>query len=149
MILKCDAAIKGNFFLTQGTRMETWLMQVQSFCILLLIVGGIIVRRRRKWHVKIMSIAMAWDIILILQIELNRSAILKATRALTNPMILNVHISFAVSTVILYGFMIYTGRQLLSGNEKIKAQHRLLGWSTFILRILTFITSFWAVAPKL
>jgi uncharacterized membrane protein YozB (DUF420 family) len=128
--------------------METWLLQTQSFSILLLITVGIIVRRRRQIHVKIMSVAIIWDIILILQIELNRSAILKATKAMTNTMILNIHISIAVSVVILYGFMIYTGRQLLSGNEKIRPRHKLLGWSTLIMRILTFVTSFWAVAPK-
>lgn len=129
--------------------MEAWLLQIQSFSILLLILGGIIVRRRRQIHIKIMSAAMIWDIILILQIELNRSAILKATKAMTNTLILNIHISIAVSVVILYGFMIYTGRQLLSGNEKIRPFHQLLGWSTLIMRILTFVTSFWAVTPKI
>ncbi len=128
--------------------METWLMQFQSFSILLLISAGIIVRRRRQLHVKIMSTAMVWDVILILQIELSRSAILKATHAVTNPLILNIHISIAVSTVVLYGFMIYTGRKLLSGQNQIRPRHKFLGWTTFTMRILTFITSFWAVVPK-
>ncbi len=128
--------------------METWLMQSQSLCIVLLIVAGVIVRRRRPLHVKIMSTAMIWDVILILQIELSRSAILKATKAMTNPLILNIHISIAVSTVILYGFMVYTGRKLLSGQESIRPRHKLLGWTTLSMRILTFITSFWAVVPK-
>jgi hypothetical protein len=128
--------------------METWLMQFQSFCILLLMLAGIIVRRRRQIHVKIMSVAMLWDVILILQIELSRSAILKATNAVTNPLILNIHISIAVSTVVLYGFMIFTGRKLLSGQNQIRARHKFLGWTTLTMRILTFITSFWAVVPK-
>jgi hypothetical protein len=128
--------------------MELWSMQLQSFSILFLIVSGIILRHNRKIHIRIMSVAIAWDVILILQIELSRSAILKATKAMTNPLLLNIHISFAVTTVILYGLMIYTGRKLLGGNEKIRPRHRLLGWSTLIMRILTFITSFWAVATK-
>jgi hypothetical protein len=128
--------------------METWLMQFQSFSILLLMLAGIIVRRRRQLHVKIMSAAMVWDVILILQIELSRSAILKATHAVTNPLILNIHISIAVSTVVLYGFMIYTGRKLLSGQNQIRPRHKILGWTTLTMRILTFITSFWAVVPK-
>jgi hypothetical protein len=128
--------------------METWLMQFQSFSILLLMSAGIIVRRRRQLHVKIMSTAMVWDVILILQIELSRSAILKATHAVTNPLILNIHISIAVSTVVLYGFMIYTGRKLLSGQNQIRPRHKFLGWTTLTMRILTFITSFWAVVPK-
>ena len=128
--------------------METWLMQFQSFSILLLMLAGLIVRRRRQLHVKIMSAAMVWDVILILQIELSRSAILKATHAVTNPLILNIHISIAVSTVVLYGFMIYTGRKLLSGQNQIRPRHKFLGWTTLTMRILTFITSFWAVVPK-
>ena len=128
--------------------MEVWLMQGQSLSILILMEIGIILRRRRKTHVRIMSVAMIWDVILILQIELSRSAILKATKAVTNPMILNIHVSIAVTTVLLYGCMIYTGRKLLAGNNEIKKKHRNLGYLTFFMRVLTFITSFWAVIPK-
>ncbi|MCM2351694.1 MAG: hypothetical protein NDI69_16885 [Bacteriovoracaceae bacterium] len=128
--------------------METWLMQTQSLCIVLLMLAGIVARRRRQLHVKLMSIAMIWDIILILQVELSRSAILKASNAITNPLILNVHVSFAVATVILYGFMVHSGKKMLANEPGIRKKHRILGYTTFLLRILTFITSFWAVAPK-
>jgi hypothetical protein len=128
--------------------MEAWLLQMQSLCIVLLMLVGIVVRRRRDLHVKIMSTAMIWDILLILQIELSRSAILKASKAVTNPMILNIHVSIAVSTVILYGFMVYTGRALLAGKNEIRPKHRILGYTTLFMRILTFVTSFWAVVPK-
>ena len=128
--------------------METRLMQSQSLCIVLLMIAGIIVRRNRKLHVKIMSVAMIWDVILILQIELSRSAILKASKVVTNELALNIHVAIAVSTVVLYGFMIRSGRKLLSGNNSVLPHHKKLGWTTLAMRILTFITSFWAVAPK-
>ncbi len=128
--------------------MEAWLMQTQSLCIVLLMLLGIFKRRQRQLHVKIMSLAMIWDVLLILQIELSRSAILKASNAVSNPMMLNIHVSIAVSTVVLYGFMIYTGRALLSGRNEVRNKHKLLGYSTFLMRILTFVTSFWAVVPK-
>lgn len=128
--------------------MPVWLMQLQSLCIVLLMIAGIRKHRNRSLHVKIMSTAMIWDVLLILQVELSRSAILKASKALTNPMILNIHVSIAVSTVILYGFMVYTGRALLDGQNQYRQKHRLLGYTTFIMRLLTFITSFWAVIPK-
>lgn len=128
--------------------MEAWLMQAQSFCIVLLMIVGIAYRRRRDKHVKIMSAAMIWDVILILQIELSRSAILKASKALTNTTLLNIHVAIAVTTVILYGFMVYTGRALLNGKNEFRQRHKYLGYMTFSLRVLTFITSFWAVAPK-
>lgn len=122
-------------------------MQLQSFCILLIMIAGIFWRRNRSWHIKIMSVAMIWDVILILQIELSRSAILKASKAINNHLALNIHVSIAVTTVILYGIMIYTGRKLLRG-EPVRKQHRFLGYTTFFMRVLTFATSFLAVAPK-
>ena len=123
-------------------------MQAQSLCILALIIVGIVYRKRRTIHVRIMSFAIIWDVILILQIELSRSAILKASNALTNSNALNIHVSIAVSTVILYVMMIYTGRKMLAGQVQFRLKHRFLGYSTLLMRILTFVTSLWAVAPK-
>jgi hypothetical protein len=111
-------------------------------------IAGIKVHRNRKLHVKIMSFAMIWDIILILQIELSRSAIIKASKAISKTMALNIHVSIAVLTVIFYGFMIQSGRAILSGNIQLRNRHKILGYSTMLLRILTFVTSFWAVTPK-
>jgi hypothetical protein len=128
--------------------METWLMQAQSVCIVLVMMVGLYFRRSRRKHVKIMSFAMVWDVILILQIELSRSAILKASNALSNAKALNIHVAIAVSTVLLYVLMIYTGRAVLSGQEKMRSKHRILGYSTFFMRVLTLVTSFWAVVPK-
>lgn len=128
--------------------MEAWLMQLQSACIVILMAVGIYFRRQRSLHVKIMSTAMIWDIILILQIELSRSAILKASKAMSNAMALNIHVSIAVATVLLYGLMVYTGRAMLYGKNEFRKKHRILGYTTFLMRILTFVTSFWAVAPK-
>lgn len=128
--------------------METWLMQSQSLCIVILMLAGVYFRRRRSTHVKIMSVAMIWDVLLILQIELSRSAILKASKAMDNALMLNIHVSIAVSTVILYAFMVHSGRKLLSGQHQFRQRHKLLGWTTLSMRLLTFITSFWAVTPK-
>jgi hypothetical protein len=127
--------------------MEVFLMQGQSLCIVLLITLGIFLRKKRTYHVRIMSTAIIWDILLILQIELSRSAVLKASKALENTMLLNIHVAIAVTTVVLYGFMIKTGLSLLKGKSKMNSKHKLLGWLTISMRILTFITSFWAVSP--
>lgn len=121
------------------------IFQIQSFLILSLILVGVYLRKERAKHVKIMGTAIAWDIILILQIELSRSAIAKASEALQNKMMLNIHVSIAVLTVVFYFAMIFTGRKLLKGQTSIRAKHKLLGWCTVVLRLLTFITSFFAV----
>ncbi|MEC7276385.1 MAG: hypothetical protein VXV96_08700 [Bdellovibrionota bacterium] len=124
------------------------IFQIQSALILTLMIAGLINRKKRSLHVKLMGGTIFWDILLVLQIELNRSAIIKASNAVTNAMILNIHVTIAVSTVLLYFVMIYTGRKLLKGDNSIKPLHKKLGWSAFTLRVLTFATSFWAVTPQ-
>jgi hypothetical protein len=124
-------------------------MQMQSIAIVLLMLTGIYFRHRRSVHIKLMSASMLWDVFLILQIELSRSAIMKASNAGTNPTALNIHVSIAITTVILYGFMIQSGRKYLKlGLPEIRKRHRFLGWTTLIMRLLTLATSFMAVAPK-
>jgi uncharacterized membrane protein YozB (DUF420 family) len=120
--------------------------QIQSFLVYSLMVFGISKRKQRKIHVPTMIAVLTWDILLILQIELNRKAVEKAVKALVNPIILNVHVSLAVSCVVFYFLLIYTGKKLLAGDKNFRARHRLFGWTAFALRTLTLITSFFAVA---
>lgn len=122
--------------------------QTQSILIYSLMILGIIKRKNRRQHVPIMSTVLIWDVLLILQIELSRGAINKAAEAVINPIILNIHVSFAVSSVIFYGLLVWTGRRLLQGDNEKRFLHRIFGWSAVILRTLTLLTSFFTVAPK-
>lgn len=124
------------------------IFQIQSFLILSLMTIGIYLRKKRSAHIKVMLTTIVWDILLVLQIELNRGAILKASKAVSNAMILNIHVSIAVLTVIFYFAMLYTGRKMLQGEMRFRPLHKKLGWSAWTLRILTFATSFWAVTPQ-
>lgn len=124
------------------------LFQIQSFLILSLMTLGVYLRRKRSVHIKVMGTTILWDILLVLQIELNRGAIIKASKAVTNPMLLNIHVSIAVLTVLFYFAMIYTGRRFIKGEEEIRPLHKKLGWTTWGLRVLTFATSFYAVIPQ-
>lgn len=121
------------------------LFQIQSFLILLMIYLAVYLRRKRQTHVRLAAVAITWDILLVLQIELSRGAINKASQAVQNTWPLNLHVSIAVSTVILYFFMIHTGRKILRGDIYIRPKHRVLGMSVLVLRTLTFITSFFAL----
>ena len=122
--------------------------QIQSIIIYSLMIYGITKRKNRKIHVPVMSAVLILDVILILQIELGRSAVEKAAKAVTNSMLLNVHVTFAVLSVVFYVLLVFTGRKLLRGENSIRARHRLFGWTAFALRTLTLITSFFAVTPQ-
>ncbi|MEC8624269.1 MAG: DUF420 domain-containing protein [Bdellovibrionota bacterium] len=125
------------------------IFQTQSFIILSLLFFGtwvILKKKNRDLHVKTMLLAIVWDIILVLQIELSRGAIEKASKVTSNTNILNIHVSLAVSAVVLYVLMILTGKKVLKGNRDILGLHKKLGLLTLLMRTLTFITSFFAVA---
>lgn len=124
------------------------IFQTQSIIIYSLMIFGIMKRRNRKIHVPVMSAVLILDVLLILQIELGRSAVEKAAKAIVNPMILNVHVTFAVLSVVFYVLLVITGRKLLKGEHSIRPRHRLFGWTALALRTLTLLTSFFAVVPK-
>jgi uncharacterized membrane protein YozB (DUF420 family) len=112
----------------------------------MLLIFGLIKRKNRKLHIRTMLTAIVWDILLVLQIELTRGAINKASQAIENPLLLNIHVSLALTTVLLYFAMLFTGHKLKNGFESVRTQHMILGYTTFTLRILTYITSFGAVS---
>ena len=122
--------------------------QTQSIIIYSLMIFGIMKRKNRKIHVPVMSAVLILDVLLILQIEFGRSAVEKATKVLVNPIILNIHVTFAVLSVVFYVLLVITGRKLLKGEQSIRPRHRLFGWTAFALRTLTLLTSFYAVVPK-
>jgi hydrogenase-4 membrane subunit HyfE len=124
--------------------MPAWFLQLQSVIIVILMLVGISLHRNRKLHIKLMSVAMIWDVLLILQIELARGAVAKASRALSNPLVLNIHVSLAVTTVVFYVVMVTLGRKIMNGKAHLLDYHKFFGRLTMALRILTLITSYWA-----
>jgi cytochrome b561 len=116
--------------------------QTQSALILLMLFVGVYFRRQTKRHVKIMTSAIVWDILLVLQIELNRGAIAKAVEVTQNKWLLNFHVSLAVTCVLCYGVMFFTGRQMLKQNFSWRSWHKNFGLLTLFLRVATFVTSF-------
>lgn len=121
--------------------MSSIIFQVQSIIIVSLLFYGVYKKKNRYLHMKIMKTAIIWDLLLVAQIELNRSAILKASKVVSNPMILNIHVSLAVSTVLLYGVVYYTGTKLHKGDEKMRKLHKPIALFTLTTRVLTLITS--------
>jgi hypothetical protein len=121
------------------------IFQVQSILIVSLMLYGVYHRKTRYKHIKIMKTVIIWDLLLVAQIELTRSAILKASKIYDNPQILNIHVSLAVSTVLLYAVIAYTGTKLKNGNENIRKYHKAVGILTLTTRIATLITSYLVV----
>jgi uncharacterized membrane protein YozB (DUF420 family) len=122
--------------------MSAILFQLQSFAIICLLVFGISQHRNRLKHKQIMWSAVIWDLILIVQIELNREAVEKALTTQDNTPILNIHVCLALITVVLYFVAIYLGQSVLKGKNHLLKFHKNLGKLVLLLRVMTFITSF-------
>lgn len=123
--------------------------QLQSIIIYGLMILGISKRKNRRHHVPLMAAVIIWDVILIIQIELTRGAIEKASKIPVNPFLLNIHVTFAVLSVVFYGLLVWTGKKLLNADNSVRKRHRVFGWSAFTLRTLTLLTSFFVAAPKI
>lgn len=121
---------------------SSFIFQIQSVIIVCLLIYGVTQRKNKYKHIKIMRFSIIWDLLLVAQIELTRGAIVKASKAMTNPLILNIHVSLAIGTVLLYALIFYTGTKLKSGDESIRAKHKIIGICTLTTRLSTFITSF-------
>jgi hypothetical protein len=127
----------------EDTMPSAVIFQIQSLIILLLMIfGATRVKKNLNQHIKIMSAAIIWDLLLILQIELTRSAVATAMKVTESPMALNIHLFFAVGSVVLYGIMIATGRLVLNGEKSWRRTHKLLGITTLVFRTLTLLTSY-------
>ncbi|MCY4645247.1 MAG: hypothetical protein OXB88_11575 [Bacteriovoracales bacterium] len=118
------------------------LFQTQATLIAILFLIGLYFKTHRSRHVKIMSTAIVWDLLLVGQIEWNRGAVGKAVRFEENTWLLNTHVTAAILTVLLYGAMIYTGRKLLKGQNTFRPLHKKMGLSTLGLRLFVYVSSF-------
>ncbi len=115
--------------------------QLQSILIIALIFFGISKRKQKFTHMKIMKSAILWDLLLVAQIEFSRGAIAKASKMITNPALLNIHVFLAVSTIVFYFFTYYFGNKLAGGNESIRMKHKIFAGLSLIFRLSTFVTS--------
>jgi hypothetical protein len=111
--------------------------------------SGMLLRRNPKTHPKLMMTGMATDILLVLILEVQRSAIKTASGfSLTYPQ--QLHILFSLMAVVHYFPVFYLGLKRMKGtaSTKQKALHLRLGVMAFAFRTLGFILMFSFLARK-
>lgn len=126
--------------------MSAVIFQTQSVLIVALLLYGVSrvagKVKNRYQHMKIMKVVIIWDLLLIAQIELTRGAIAKASKAVENPIMLNIHVSLAIATVLLYIYLYQSGKKVDAGRIGARSPHKTLGYVALTSRIATLITSF-------
>lgn len=110
-----------------------------SFVILVfLLIGRRLARRSPRLHGQWMTGVISADLILIGYLVIARKALGKLSGDM--PVLLMIHLSFAVTTVILYLLALWIGWRLLQGHSHPGAMRRLDRVIT-PTRILTLATS--------
>jgi hypothetical protein len=110
-----------------------------STLVLLILVAGILLRRRRGIHVPIMITAFSLDLLSVLAIEVSRGAIKKATSA--PPPLLLFHVIVSVSALVFYGVMFVLGERVRKGAEQLRPWHRRTAWLFGACRATNYVTS--------
>ena len=108
-----------------------------------LMIAGLAHRKERVVHVRLMSAAIALDLILVLVLEIQRSAVETAVgMPLGIPQ--KIHILFSLSAVLTYGPVVYLGWRRYRGKaSKVqKSRHLRLGVLAFVFRTVGYVFMF-------
>ncbi len=112
--------------------------------VLCLLYTGVAFHRKKRIHVPIMITSFVLDMSAILYLELNRGVLAKVLEKSGTEHVLQIHLTFAVLTLLGYGVAFYTGSRLLKGIP-IKRFHKINAMVFLISRTGVFITSFFVI----
>jgi hypothetical protein len=110
-----------------------------STFVVLLIVAGVLLRRRRRIHIAVMIAAFSLDLAAVLAIEVSRGAIRKATAS--PPPLLLFHVMVSVFALVFYGVMFALGERVRQGAQRLRPWHRRTAWAFGACRTANYVTS--------
>ncbi len=112
-------------------------------CAWLLLVVGYGLRRNRNLHVRFVVSGIVLDILLVLYLQVTRSAIQSAL-AFSLKLLQQVHIGFSTIALLLYFPVLYLGFRLWRGGGRpgLRDLHRKLACAALFFRTLGFIFMF-------
>jgi len=118
---------------------------LSSFLILAL---GFYVRKRRDWHITLMSSVMLFDIMFPLWLYLTHNW---KRRLIDDGELLSfliwTHFFLILTLYSLYVLQILAGRQLYGGLREARESHRMQGQGIFAVRVFVFLTGALLIAP--
>jgi hypothetical protein len=119
------------------------MVQIYSGIVLAMIFVGFAFRRKRRIHIPIMVMSFVLDLTSVLYLELARDVIFKAYDTVSKG-VMQIHLFFAVVTLVGYGIAMYTGRKIAKG-APVSALHRINAFCFLTARAGVFVTSFWVL----
>src|SRR6266851_375491 len=115
------------------------MLQALSSLVVLILLGGFLLRNRRPIHIPLMIAAFTIDLGLVLAIELDRGAIRKATSG-PSPLLL-FHVLMSVIALLSYIAMGALGNAVRKGGEQWRPWHKRVAWVFGGSRAANYVTS--------
>jgi len=113
-------------------------LKLLSAFVCVLIVVGLLNRRRKRVHIPLMLSALAIDLGIVLYLEIRRGVVESIPHRPMTPLLI-IHIAISVAVLVLYGFQVYTGIQNAKGRRS--AWHPKAATAFVILRFANLATS--------
>jgi diacylglycerol kinase len=112
---------------------------VANVAIVAAILYGVAVHAHRIRHARIMITCFVADLLVVLLIELQRSAIDQAVHSTSG--LMRFHVAVSVAALILWVPQIITGRAILRGKPRLR-RHRIQAWIFLLCRGTNLVTAF-------
>ena len=113
-------------------------LKLLSAFVCVLIVIGLLNRRRKRVHIPLMLSAFIIDLSIVLYLEIRRGVIESIPDRPMTPLLI-VHIIISVAVLVLYGIQVYTGIQNAKGRRS--AWHPKVARVFVVLRFANLLTS--------
>jgi len=121
------------------------ILVLSSFLVMSL---GFYVRKRRGWHITLMSSVMLFDTMFPLWLFLTHHW---KRRLIDNGELLSfliwTHFMLILTLYSLYVLQVLAGRQLYGGLREAREPHRMQGTGIFAVRVFVFLTGALLIAP--
>ena len=118
--------------------------RVAGLIVFLSIFVGVSLRKKRRVHPPFMITCFVTDLALVLYLEFSRGAVETTVGRMTTE--LAIHVALATVSLMLYVFLIMTGRKVLKGDDSIKPRHFRLAIAFLFVRTAVLVTAIWASA---
>lgn len=116
------------------------MLYIWSTFALILIGAGIYFRKIPALHLRLMSAAFITDVLLVVYIELNRSAIRTVSEGPDG--LLYFHVFVSVGALTAYIVQFYLAWRMRQGRKASRQTHVRVGCSFCALRLTSYVTSF-------
>ena len=119
--------------------LSTHPLKLLSVLVCVILVIGVLNRRRKRIHIPLMLTAMVIDVWMVVYLEVRRGVVESIPQRPMTPLLV-IHILISVCVLVLYGVQVFTGYRNAKGRRSV--WHAPAAKLFLPLRFANLITSF-------